>query len=282
MAVVAISDSILTDIADAIRSKNGTENTYKPSQMPDAIEAISGGGITPTGTIEITQNGVVDVTNYASADVDVPNSYSSTDEGKVVSNGDLVSQTSMNIAINGSYDTTVKNEVIVNVPQGITPTGTKQISITQNGTTTEDVTNYANAEITVDVQGGGGSEETGSFVAGASQSNVTLNVSALHSHVAIWDSTVKSDDDLTGAPYGTKKTILIYADNNTGFVIYGAIDSNGTGFAGQFSKIGRWGGNTAWNDRVEFTASNIKVINPRISGSAWPLIDGHTYNWRAW
>jgi hypothetical protein len=36
------------------------------------------------------------------------------------------------------------------------PTGTKQISITQNGTTTEDVTNYASAEITVDVQGGGG------------------------------------------------------------------------------------------------------------------------------
>lgn len=38
---------------------------------------------------------------------------------------------------------------------GVTPTGTKQISITQNGTTTEDVTNYANAEITVNVSGGG-------------------------------------------------------------------------------------------------------------------------------
>jgi hypothetical protein len=36
------------------------------------------------------------------------------------------------------------------------PSGTKSISITDNGTTTEDVTNYASAEITVDVQGGGG------------------------------------------------------------------------------------------------------------------------------
>ena len=42
------------------------------------------------------------------------------------------------------------------IPTGITPTGTKQISITANGTTTEDVTNYANAEITVNVSGGGG------------------------------------------------------------------------------------------------------------------------------
>lgn len=39
-------------------------------------------------------------------------------------------------------------------PSGTTPTGTKQISITANGTTTEDVTNYASAEITVDVPSG--------------------------------------------------------------------------------------------------------------------------------
>jgi hypothetical protein len=41
------------------------------------------------------------------------------------------------------------------IPTGTTPTGTKQISINQNGTTIEDVAAYANAEITVNVQGGG-------------------------------------------------------------------------------------------------------------------------------
>lgn len=38
------------------------------------------------------------------------------------------------------------------------PSGTKQISITQNGTTVEDVAAYASAEISVNVQGGGGDE----------------------------------------------------------------------------------------------------------------------------
>lgn len=37
------------------------------------------------------------------------------------------------------------------IPTGTTPTGTKQISISANGTTTEDVTNYASAQITVAV-----------------------------------------------------------------------------------------------------------------------------------
>ena len=119
MAVVAISDSILTDIADAIRSKNGQETLYKPSQMPDAIEAISGGGITPTGTKEITSNGTgIDVASYAYADVAVPNTYAAGDEGKVVSNGALVSQSSDSVTQNGTVDTTLINSLTVNVSGG--------------------------------------------------------------------------------------------------------------------------------------------------------------------
>lgn len=41
MANVIINDTHLTDIADSIRSKNGTNNKYKPSEMASAIDNIT-------------------------------------------------------------------------------------------------------------------------------------------------------------------------------------------------------------------------------------------------
>lgn len=83
------------------------------------IKQSGGGGYPePTGTVQITQNGVgIDVKDYAEADVAVPNTYGVSDEGKVVDNGALVSQTSKNINADGTYDTTKNNEVVVAVPQ---------------------------------------------------------------------------------------------------------------------------------------------------------------------
>lgn len=44
MAIKVIDDKYLVDIADAIRSKTGTEDTYKPTEMADAINSITTGG----------------------------------------------------------------------------------------------------------------------------------------------------------------------------------------------------------------------------------------------
>ena len=82
-----------------------------------AGKAQGGGGSAPTGTIQIDTNGVHDVKSYASASVNVPNSYASGDEGKVVSSGALVAQTARasQITQNGTYDTTLNNQVVVSI-----------------------------------------------------------------------------------------------------------------------------------------------------------------------
>lgn len=113
-------DSDLTSVANAIRTKGGTSAQLAfPSGFVSAVQAIPTGGITPTGTKSITANGTsIDVYSYQYADVAVPNSYSASDEGKVVSNGALVAQTSDTVTANDTYDTTLINSLTVNVSGG--------------------------------------------------------------------------------------------------------------------------------------------------------------------
>ena len=82
----------------------------------------AGGGGEASGTkeISINENGETteNVKAYASAKITVavPNSYSESDEGKVVSNGALVAQGTQTYTDNGTYNTTLISSVVVAIP----------------------------------------------------------------------------------------------------------------------------------------------------------------------
>lgn len=96
-----------------------TENgTYTPEEKVDGFSSVTVNvptGITPTGTKTITTNGTHDVTNYASANVNVTPTFTPEDNYKVVVNGGLVDQTERTITANGAYATQLNSTCYVNV-----------------------------------------------------------------------------------------------------------------------------------------------------------------------
>lgn len=132
-----------------------TENgTYSASSgyAFDPVSVSVPTGIFPSGTSDITSNGIYDVTSFSSASVNVP----------------MPSGTSA-ITANGIYDIASFASASVNVPipSGyIQPTGTS--SITSNGI--YDITSFASVD--VNVSGGGGGDHT------AEDAIVTRTISA--------------------------------------------------------------------------------------------------------
>jgi len=166
-----------------------------------------GGFPEPTGSIDITKNGITDVKNYAEANVNVPNTYAASDVGKVVdNNGTLVSQTSKSVTENGTFDTTKNNSVVVNVPNP----SSGSLEISQNGT--YDVTNKASA--VVNVPSGELKEYTSSEISKGTFKD--------------WTTSFNAGNTLTVALAPTDGTTVEVGDE---VLVHGEITSSAGGFA---------------------------------------------------
>jgi len=136
MSKALITEGYLTDIANAIRAKNGSADTYTPPQMAAAITAIPTGSDVDVESLNVGANGTYTAPSgkaYSPVTVLVPNTYGSGDEGKVVQNGALVAQTSRTLAQNGTYDTTTNDSVTVDVSGGGGGGGVEATVAVENG-----------------------------------------------------------------------------------------------------------------------------------------------------
>lgn len=120
-----IDKSTLTSIADSIRGKTGRTDPILTENISAEIDTL----LFPTGTKAITTNGTHDVTEYASADVQVPQPSGPRPDS---------------ITENGEYDVTDYESVNVQVPQ---PSGPRPDPITENGE--YDVTDYESVNVSL-------------------------------------------------------------------------------------------------------------------------------------
>ena len=116
---VTYKGETLTTVNNATKTLE-TKGTWLEDDL--TLVDVSGGGSTLI-TKSISANGTYNASSdsadgYSQVTVAVPNSYSAGDEGKVVSNGALVAQTSDTVTTNDTYDTTLINSLTVNVSGG--------------------------------------------------------------------------------------------------------------------------------------------------------------------
>lgn len=169
---------------------------------------------------------------------------------------------------------------------GITPSGTKEITITENGTTTEDVTNYANAAITVNVPPIVTGMASGSFTPVENVASQTISVGQAYSHVLLWTTDaftgtgVKATGmlyfDLTGAP--TSARMFGVSTNNAGSAISALLTDDIVQQTGnQRYKI------AIGNSVTRFYDDETILFNGATSGTCYGLfLAGVTYHWLAW
>lgn len=156
----------------------------------------AGGGTQPTGTINITENGIVNVSSYASADVNVQPTL----QNKNVS---ITTNGSTSVSADDNYNGLDTVSITTNVQPNLE---SKSITITENTTTTITPTTgkdgLSSVEVITEVSGGGGPDwsEIGYSTTSKSytdtQTEITNGFNYAKNIYDNWDTSSRSYQDL--------------------------------------------------------------------------------------
>ena len=282
-------------------SANGTGIDVKEYEKVD----VAVPGITPSGTLAIATNGSHDVTNYATAsvavpasavdsgtksitangngqdvvgyaavNVNVPNSYAAADEGKVVQSGALVSQSSQTVTENGTYDTTTKNEVVVDVQSG-----------GGGATVIASGTFVGNDRYAISIPVGTKMAETDfAFVIHLPKNLEITYVDDSNNQILLWIQYVVLKKtqrfDLSSVANNIKSTnTLGLTVNNDGTIT--SLNPNGTAAIRVSSRANGYIFAMSGNETSQTISRTATGFNVNVSSAAWMMVfrTGYTYEW---
>ena len=259
-----------SDIADAIRGKNGSSNTYTPAQMPAAITAIptGGGGTYQTKTVSPTESSqtVTPDSGYDALSSVSVNAISSTYVGSGIarkSSTDLSASGATVTAPAGYYAAAASKSVASGSATGpsslsgssaTVSTGTNTLTLTKTGITT-----------TPTVSAGYVSSATASTASVSLTASVTTKAAAIITP-GTTNQTIASGTYLTGTQTISGDSDLTAANIKTGVQIFnvtGSYTSDATAAAGDIVNT-----KTAYVNGSKITGN--LVINKYYTGTSAP------------
>lgn len=304
MAKVLITEGHLADIADAIRAKLESEDTYTPGEMARAIMEIETGYPEPTGSMSITENGTYNVKDVASAVVAVPTSEPVLQSKTAVRNGTVTPDV--------GYDGL--SRVVVNVPSTgpiapIIRCGMAKGSMTQ----TLDLSSV-NAEklIVVAMNGDTDNKTLGTHVetlssaltgttldyhqysatgdnrmnyridaydlsAGVSDLEISLTDGWVDEHTAFAWALIGAGDFVIGKVMTTLEAATTGSNDRSGSVLFGTMNGSGAGSSGGtvYSDIYHKGDTVATDDPGSGYMGSYIIWFAESGGGGenWPMID---------
>lgn len=173
MAKVVVSESHLEDIADAIRAKNGTSDTYTPAQMATAISNISGGG-SSAPTLQTKSVSITPSETAQSQTVTADAGYDGLDEVSVSVSAISNSYVGSGITQRSSTDLSVSNATVTAPAGYYASSASKAVASGTAGTPTATKGTVSNHSISVTPS----VTNTTGYIIGGAKTGTAVSVSA--------------------------------------------------------------------------------------------------------